>query len=184
MSFQGTLNGFVQNTVTDGHLAALPGNIASIVTPRLIDGFPAEAQLTIGTGVVQGTAIGVVANQPNNLQAPYQVTNVDAGTVAADFVGIVVRESSSKNDAAGDPIVEIHDMANVMRKGRIYVAANQAIAAGDPVFLIIQDTTVHGFQIGSFSNVALGIDTVPLTTATFWKAAAVNTVASIELNVL
>ena len=183
--YQGIKNGSVQSAYFDNFAEGFPGQIATLNDPHLIDGFPAEVDLGVGIGVVKGTALGLTAGEFNNNSAPYTVDIGALGAVEADFVGIVIRNSSTKNDANGIPIWEAKDMTPVMRDGRIFVTANQAIAADDSVFLIINDTVAHGFQIGSFSNVALGaggVDTIELTKALFWKAAAVDDVAIIELS--
>ena len=127
--------------------------------------------------------LALTADKYNNLSAPSYVKNVLAGSVEADFVGIGVRLNANKNDANGRPIYEEKDMVSVMREGRIFVTANQAIAAGDTVWMIVADNGGHGFEIGSFSNVdLLNADTIQLTKAKFWKAAAAGDIAIIELS--
>lgn len=180
--FQGTKGGSVQDAYFDNFAEGFPGQIATLHDPHLIDGFPAEVDLGVGIGVVKGAALTLTSGKFNNLSAPFAVDVVDAASVEADFVGIVIRNSSTKNDANGIPLWEAKDMTPVMREGRIFVTANQAIAASDPVWLIIKDTIAHGFEVGSFSNVDLGTaNTILLTKLLFWKAAAVDDVAIIEM---
>lgn len=185
MSYRGIKNGSVQSGYFDNFLEGYPGQIATQRDPRLVDGYPAEVDLFVGVGVAQGTEIEIAAGKFGDVKAPFGVKAVDATTTADTFVGITVRDSALANDANGNPIYPAEAMASVLRKGRIYVEANQNIAAGDPVFLIIQDTATHGFQIGGFSNVALGggTDTVELTNSSFWKNAKAGEVAVIELDV-
>jgi hypothetical protein len=181
MAYQGVKGGSVQDGYFDNFTEGFPGQIATRDDPILVDGFPAEENLAIGIGVVKGTDLALTAGQYNNLSAPYTIKNPVAASVEADFVGVTVRTSSAKNDANGVPLWEAKDMTPVMREGRIFVTANQTISQGDPVYLIIQDTTAHGFEIGSFSNADLGADTIQLTKANFWKAANAGEVAIIEL---
>lgn len=188
MPYQGTKNGSVQDGYFDNFSEGFAGQIATRNDAHLIDGYPAEVQLSMGQGVVTGSAIGLTANKYNNLSAPNKVTVPVAGSVLADFEGITIRDSSDKNDANGVPIYEADDLASIMRKGRIFVDAPVAITAKDPVFMILQDTVAHGLAIGSFTNVPLGaggIDTLDLSSiATFWKSANAGDVAIIELNIL
>ena len=184
MAFRGVKGGSVQDTYFDNFSEGFPGQIATRDDPVLIDGFPAEGDLSVGIGVAKGGALSLAAGKFNNLTAPYAVRVPALGDVEADFVGVTIRNSSTKNDATGNPVWEDKDMTPVMREARIFVTANQALAADDPVFWIINDTVTHGFEIGSFSNIALGaagVDTIELTKQRFWKAAAVGDVAIIEL---
>lgn len=182
MAYRGVKQGSVQTGYFDNFAEGYPGQIATRDDSYLIDGYPAEGDLRTGFGVVQGTDIGLNAGTYNNLAAPYTVKAPDGASVGDDFVGIVIRNSSTKNNENGFPIWEDKDMTPIMRQGRVFVAANQAITADDDVWLIIADNGGHGFGIGTFSNVDLGSgDTVQITGARFWKAAAAGDVAIIEL---
>ena len=148
---------------------------------RQVDSFPAETVVGVGVGVVRGADI-VNGSGYNNLVAPNKVKTPDAASVAADFEGIVIRDNSTPNNADGTPEYPVDNLVPVMREGRIAVNANVAIAPRDDVWMIVQDTTTHGFQIGSFVNADLGGgDTVQIAGARFWKAAVAGDVAIIEL---
>lgn len=180
--FRGTRNGSVQTGYFDNFSEGYPGQIAALPDQLLIDSFPAETSVAVGIAVVRGVDLTNTAGVYNNHTAPNKVKTPIAASVEADFEGITIRDSSTPTSATGDPIYEADDLAPVMRKGRVFVAANVAIAPRDPVWMIVQDTTVHGFEIGSFVNADLGGgDTVQLTEASFWKAASVGDVAIIEL---
>lgn len=182
MAYQGQKGGSVQSAYFDNFQEGFVGQIATLDDPHLIDGYPAENDINPGLALVKGTALGLTADKYNNLSAPYKIDNVAAGSVEADFVGIGLRDSSMKNDSNGNPVWEALDMTPVLREGRVFVTANQAIAADDEVWMIVADNGGHGFQIGSFSNVdLLNADTIQLTKAKFWKAAAAGDVAIIEL---
>lgn len=182
MAYRGTFGGSVQDAYFDNFAEGYPGQIATRPDDSLIDGYPAEGEVKPGLAVVKGTDLALTANEYNNLTAPYTVKGTEAASVEADFVGIVVRTSGQHNDANGNPVYDDKDHAPVLREGRIFVTANQAISPADEVWLIVADNGGHGFEIGSFSNVDLGnADTIQLTKAAFWKAAAAGDVAIIEL---
>ena len=180
--YRGTLQGSVQDDYFDNFSEGFPGQIATRPDLALEAGYPAEADFGVGLGVVKGAAITETAGVYNNIVAPYAVTLPDGASVAADFVGIVIRNSSTKNDVNGNPIWEAKDLAPIMREGKIFVTANQNVAGDDPVWLIIADNGGHGFEIGSFANADLGnADTILIPNAKFWKAASAGDVAIIEL---
>lgn len=180
--FRGIRQGSVQNGYFDNFSEGYPGQIATRPDVSLVDSFPAETLVLAGIGVAKGADLTLTADKYNNLVAPNKVKTPDAATTAADFVGIAVRDNSTPTNADGNPEYPEDNLVPVIREGRVFVEANVAIAPGDDVWLIVQDTTTHGFKIGSFVNADLGGgDTVQITGATFWKAAAAGDVAIIEL---
>ena len=188
--YQGVKNGSVQNGYTDQPFEGFPGQIATLNPPALIDGFPVDVSETdgiaVGIGLAKGNPITIPTGEYGNIEAPYTVVNPDGSSVAADFVGVSVRDSGMSNDANGNPNWPAETHPPVMRHGRIFTFANVAVTADDPVWWIIQDVGGHGFPIGSFVNADLGSgDTINISALgngiRWWKAAAVDSIAILEI---
>ena len=97
-----------------------PGMIAQEFALRQVDSFLAEGAILFGYPVVQGTA----DNQAKS------------ATAAADkFLGIAVAELNQPQ-AAGTVVASYADKTAVpvLKLGRIYVLAGEAVAVGDPVY--------------------------------------------------
>ena len=130
------------------------------------------AGIKFGLGVVLA-AVANPARQGVNVEA----ATLPAGAeVEAAFGGIVLRSTVGQCDENGNGYVAYKKMAAVAKPNRagfrVWVKANQTdIAYGDDVYWIIADETDHGFDIGSFSNVAIAeggdTDTVKLTEGKF-----------------
>lgn len=182
--YQGVKNGSVQTDYTDQPFEGFPGQIATRDDDYLIDGYPAQENVAVGIGVVKGDLITATAGEYSNIEAPYKVRTPIGASVEADFVGITVRANGSENDVNGNPFWGAERMTPVMRvqkRGRIMVQANVAVAAEDPVWMIVADNGGHGYQIGSFVNADLGnADTIQLTELRYWKPAEAGAVAIIE----
>lgn len=164
--------GFAQSTYLDQMGTALPGQIANASDQWLIDTAIVHPDagpdgLVAGIGVVlpvipaaerTGYRLGI-----NNTYAQLPTTT----TTADDFGGILVRNQQMDSNSAGDACWFPRRASNVMRSnrvgGRIWVRlVNGAAVINGPVYWIISDTTSHGFQIGAFSAVAIGADTIEL----------------------
>lgn len=175
----------VQSGYYDSPFPGYAGQIATTGDPALIDGFPVEETdgIPVGFGVVKGTDIDITAGDFAAQSAPYTVKLPETDSVLADFVGIAVRDNAMPSNASGTPVWANDLMGSIMRKGRIFVSAPVAISQGDPVYMYVDDSDAHGLPIGSFTNAAAvtTTDTVQITQARWYKSAAANTPAIIEL---
>ena len=160
-------DGFVQDSYFDQMATAAIGQLANASDHNLVDSFAVGAVgddgLIAGVGVVSEVIANVVRAGINQ----YAVNYPAAGATADLLAGILVRNEQMGTNTAGDPCWFEGDMCNALRPirvgGRIWLAlSNGASAADANAFWIISDTTNHGKQIGSFSAVALGADTVEI----------------------
>lgn len=146
----------VQTTYATEHARAYAGQIADMQLANIVSKLNAEASATIpyGKGVVRSGEGGAILPV--------------AGSVAADFVGVAVRELNrayADGDTFGAPV----DMdLSVMTAGAIWVrAAEDGIAAGQPAFLRVGATNT-----GDFANDAgaAGTLSVAIPNAKFLSA--------------
>lgn len=166
-------NGFVQDAYADQMETAYVGLLANTSDINLCDSFIA-GDTANPNGLLAG--IGVIEKESTDPTRPginEQIANYPAaGAVAANFVGITVRNEQMGTNADGNPCKFAGEMVNILRSkrvgGRIWVMLSNGTASyNGNAFWIISDTTGHGHQIGSFSAVALGADTVELTNVKF-----------------
>lgn len=146
----------VQTTYATEHARAYAGQIADMQLANIVSKLNAEVSATIpyGKGVVRSGEGGAILPV--------------AGSVAADFVGVAVRELNrayADGDTFGAPV----DMdLSVMTAGAIWVrAAEDGIAAGQPAFLRVGATNT-----GDFANDAgaAGTLSVAIPNAKFLSA--------------
>lgn len=70
-------------------------------------------------------------------------------------LGVLVHTQAQQNPALADPLgVDLLEMASVLRRGRIWVPVEEAVAVGDSVYC--RHTTGTGTEIGAFRNDADG----------------------------
>lgn len=166
-------NGFVQNAYADQMETAYVGMLANASDINLCDSYVAGDDAD-PDGLLAG--IGIVETESTDPTRPgvnEQIANYpSAGKMAASFAGITVRNEQMGTNANGNPCRFAGEMINVLRSkrvgGRIWVMLSNGISSFDgKVFWIVSDTTGHGHQIGSFSAVAIGADTVELANVKF-----------------
>lgn len=126
---------------------AQPGGIYDLA-PYAVDSFQNEADngvLKFGMGVVRGTKPGIQVNVPAS------------GATAATFEGIVTNRRTSENGMFGGVELNQSITVGVMRYGRIWgvLAANEAPAYGDPVYLVVSGDDAGCFAKTSTNNVAI-----------------------------
>jgi hypothetical protein len=165
--------GTIQTSYPNQMGTALLGDLASPIDQTNYDSVPVnEADgIYFGVGVVLTPAASPVREGIN----VYEASLPDGAETEDDFGGIVLRTTVGQCDVNGVGYVENDRVAAVAKPNRagfkVWVKANEDdIAAGDDVYWIIQDTTEHGFDIGSFTNAAIvdgTTDTVKLTTGKF-----------------
>lgn len=172
---------YVQNAFYDTFGPRYPGQITewgSLALEKDLRGYVVESGIH-GYGVVKGTV--TPANAPIN--TPYSVKAPVAGSVLADFVGILVRTDASNTDNLGNSVpVRVPTMGPVAEKGSgiiigATVPAGITIAHGDPVFMSVSHATI---PVGAFSNAA-ATGLIAITGSTWYGAAAAGTVGRIKL---
>lgn len=172
---------FVQNAFYDTFGPRYPGQITewgSLALAQNLRGYVVESGIH-GYGVVKGAA--AVQNDP--ITVPYNVKAPVAGSVLADFVGILVRTDASNTDALGNSVpVRYPTMGPVAELGSgviigATVPAGITVAHGDPVFMSVSHVSI---PVGAFSNAA-GTGLIAITGATWYGVAAAGTVGRIKL---
>lgn len=179
--YAGKYGNSVQTGYADQPFEGFPGQLATATDYPLINHYPAKEDLKIGVGVVVGDALTVPASGYYNIDAPYSVKMPVAGSVAADFVGITLRNEAGRCDANGEPIVQAKDIADVVNEGFVLVKANVAVTGQGKVYMIIKDTTSHGFAIGSFVTSTQGGDAIEVSRCRWHMSAKAGGVAIIEI---
>lgn len=132
-------------------------------------GVYADDEMPFGIGVFQGSAF-------DEAKIPY-----GAGT----FLGVVAYDQSYPNSrASGDATVPAGGPVAVVRKGRVWVMVEEAIALGDAVY--VRHTGTAPEQRGAFRNDADTADAQQISAGARWFAGdrVVNGVriAGLELN--
>jgi len=80
-------------------------------------------------------------------------------------VGVLIHTHEQQDPTLADPLgVTLLEMATVLRRGRIWVRVEEAIAVGDPVYF--RHTSGTGTEIGAFRNDADGVAEVSTLTPT------------------
>ncbi len=157
-----------QTTYSVTPAAAYAGQLAGIEPKRIGSYFNEVASaLQFGIMVAQGTAKN-------------QVLNV-SGT-GDDIVGVTVRAHQDDTSLAGATgIPASGGKADIIREGRVWVAVEEAVVAGDPVFFR-HTSGGGGTVIGKFRNDADTASCDALPNARFLDYDATNSVALLELN--
>lgn len=172
---------YVQNQFFDTFGPYYPGQITewgSLALDQDLRNYVVESGIH-GYGVVKGDLI--LQNDP--VTTPYDVKAPVAGSVLADFVGVLVRTDASNTDALGNSVpIRVPTMGPVAERGSgIVIAATVpagiTIAHGDPVFMSVSHATI---PVGAFSNAA-ATGLIAITGSTWYGAAAAGTVGRIKL---
>ena len=167
--YTGIMNGAVQTGYFAGPPQGLPGQLVFPGQNHVITGYPAQSDfLYCGRGVVRGTDIDVHANAYGNNNSPYGVVNPAANSVAANFVGILLRDQAAANDAAGDAGKRRHDMAGVLEEGFCFVKLYQDTAAKAPAFMVVNATNPLNAPVGSLVSDAVGGAAVDIPRLEWW----------------
>ena len=136
------------------------GQVANIVS-KIND---ATATVTYGKGVVRNGEKGFLT--------------ATADSVAADFVGVLVRELN-RSYADGETFgASVDRPASVLTAGVIWVTVAEAVAAGDAAFLRVGATQTGDFAKSAGTDATLS---VAITGAKFLTAAASGGLAKLSL---
>lgn len=172
---------FVQNTFTDTFGPYYPGQVTewgSLALAQNLRGFVVESGI-MGYAVVKGTA----HTQFDPVTTPYAVKAPVAGSVAADFVGILVRTDASNTDNLGNAVpIRLPTMGPVAEIGSdciigATVPAGITVAHDDPVYVSVSHATI---PVGAWSNAA-ATGLVLFPGARWYGPAAAGTVGRIRL---
>lgn len=170
----------VQTQFYDSFGPGYPGQIADMGTAMLskrIRSFRTDSLVTLGRGVVKGTANG----QNDEILTPYAVKMPGVGNVSADIVGIALLNQATTSNASNEPVtVRAQTLVPVAEVGSgdiIFATAPVAIADGDAVWMSITDATIG---VGNFSNVTAA-GRIQVTGAVWYGAAAAGTVGRIKI---
>jgi len=120
-----------QLTYDKAPAVAQAGMLAEQFSLRQVDSFLAEGDILFGQPVVYGTS---------------EEQCKPAALVTDKFLGLALLEKNVEQDAAGVAKYADEDMASVMRYGRVWAIAGEAVAAGEPVFAGL------GGDLGKFYN--------------------------------
>lgn len=186
--YTGLNNAFMQTKYVDQQATALPGDLAYASDVTLIDAavvaMPEGSEkelLAAGLGVVR--AYSANASRPGMNSTT--VSPVSSTTTAATFYGITIRNQQCQTDENGVSGWGDGRLCNVMRAdrvgGRVWVKAVNAATAGSAAYLVIQDTTSHGFPIGSFAGTEITTDSVALTNVKWVTSAAAGELGLVEI---
>lgn len=170
--------GFAQSTYYDQMATALPGSLAFASDINLVDSATARKNDSeTGQGLLAGVGVLIAPIAQAQIQGhrsglSKEASLPTAGTTAAQFGGILVRNQQMDTNSSGDACWFPGRMVNVLRAervggrvgGRIWARLTKgATSLGAAPYWIISDTTGHNLPIGSFSAEAIGADTVQLT---------------------
>lgn len=157
--YGGQYMGFAQQNYYDQQSTAIEGQLAFASDINLVDAatvvMPADKKgqfMPVGRGVTS-------AYSPNGSRpgmTSMVISPVNANTQASGFYGIVI--CNQQTQTSPDGLNGWYDgrVANVLRKdrvgGRVWVRAWKEATENTPVYLIIKNSSNHGFPIGGFSG--------------------------------
>lgn len=134
--------------------------------------------LANGAAAAQGFGIMVRRDATN----PEDQFDVFSATGQAP-VGVLVHTQAQQNpDLAGDLGVDLLEPASVLRRGRIWVAVEEAITVGDDVYFR-HTAGGGGSEIGAFRNDADTATCDQVTNAQWLQGSTGAGVALLELNI-
>lgn len=153
--YQGKKMGFVQQNYYDQMATALDGDLAYASDINLVDAaIVAMPALQEDRLLQAGRA--VIARYSDTAPRPGATSMLvmppTAATTPADIYGITVRNEQMETDAQGRNGWGDGRACNVLRKdrvgGRVWPVAWNAAQVNTPAYVIIKDSSGHGFPIG------------------------------------
>lgn len=171
-------DGILIESVSDSYA----GSNTAFVTTVLSTGTPAD--ITVTTLVAQDQTIpygyGVcmddrAAVSGQQIRLPRQATDVTGPAFEGISVRDVMRTANSGNGYANQSSV------NVLRRGRIWVQVEDAVAAGGDVYCRYTDPT-SAYGLGSFRSDADTSDAGKIPGASYRTAASADGLAQVELS--
>ena len=151
-------------TVYPGDMSAgFEGQIADI-NPSEIISKVAEGNINFGLAVVRGTS-----DQQGILPS----------ATGDEFIGVSAYTLAAYASADDESKIEDEKIANLLRRGYIWVKTEQAVVPGNPVFF--RHTTGTGTVIGAFRKDADTAKADAIVGATFESTAAIGGIALIRI---
>lgn len=144
---------------------------------QLADGYGSVRDIVTSLAVAAAVSIGklVVTDSPNGDDAArLPASSADITNLAK---GVAIHAQSQEVTNAVGPEWPINSAFPTLKKGRVYVAVEDAVTAGLPVFVRFQAGNVGGFR----SDVD-GVNAVALPGAKFVTSTTGAGIAIIELN--
>lgn len=149
--YTGTMNGAVQTGYFVGTPPGFPGLQTFIENNHTVNSYPVEEDfIHCGRGVVRGTDNVADDNVYGADNSPFGIALPDAGSTASDFVGILLRDQSARNDANGQAGKRRQDMAAVLEEGYCFVELHQDVEAKGDVYMIVKAENALGAPLGAF----------------------------------
>lgn len=189
----------VQNTYVNNPSRGYAGQLVSVTaaTTTIITTNSVTEDIPMGRGVVVGVQQfqEPSGNTPFTSTQPFSVSLPDAGSVAADLVGITVHQfitaqnvddGSGSNQVAGycarfkAAIVPFGSQLEVY----VNIPDTFTVSQGDPVYIAIQVPNAAAIELGAFTNAADGGNTLLVPNAQWWinkTATTDNTIGVIKL---
>lgn len=176
----------VQTTYTDAPGPLYAGQIANSsdwMFNRGLRSYIQQSLVAAGRWVVRA-ASPANNGQYDNVQTPFPVRAVQAASVLADLVGIVVRSTSMSNDANGLAVpTRVPTMQTIADNGcgaiiGAEVPAGITIAHGDPVYVSVSHATI---PVGAMSNAAATGLIGPVVGATWYGQAAAGSIGRVKI---
>lgn len=136
--------------------------------------------IPLANGAAAAVGFGIaVRRDATNPEDQFDVFNA----TGQDCVGVLVHTHAQENPDLADPLgVDQLEVASVLRRGRIWVVVEEAVAVGDPVFFR-HTAGGGGSEIGAFRNDADTATCDQLTQAAWLQGSAGAGVALLEVNV-
>lgn len=100
-------------------------------------------------------------------------------TTAKNVLGIVLASQEMEQLSSGDPRYVVQSVLPVLRKGRVWVKVEEAVAEGSDVYVRY---AAGGNGIGSFGDTAGTSERALLAGARYLKGAAANGLAVVEIS--
>lgn len=158
----------IGNTMTNGFAGSFSRQPDTIIDTHPLGG---SAALAFGSAVVLGTGNAVVA--------------VGGSSIAADFVGVALRETKSATNylSQNTGAYAVGDAVPVIKRGCVNVKVNRGTAAYDgTVYVrIVANASYPTCPVGGFEASADSTNTIALTNAKFKTAADANGIAEIRI---
>lgn len=149
--------------------AGLPGQLADAGHQDVVSAINSATAVPFGKLCVAGASEGLC-------KLPGAATDV---TNKGLVLGVSVKTHAIESSLSGDPQYPVNSVPSLLRKGRIYVKVEQAVAIGDAVYVRY---AAGGDGLGSFGNTAGTTERALLDGASWVKGAGIGGLAVLEVN--